>query len=92
MNARAQAELDRLASPRRNHYFYGKLLVSGDRDLNTLRSALEAGLRKRAGLTLAVPTLYELIGDTPAAGKAHQAWGGIERVAEKRGLLPRGNG
>jgi hypothetical protein len=26
MNARAQAELDTLASPRRNHYFYGKLL------------------------------------------------------------------
>jgi len=73
-----------------NRIFYGKLLVSGDRDLKTLRSALELHLAQRPGLTLAVPALYELLGDTPAAGKAHQAWGGIERVAEKRGLLPRG--
>jgi hypothetical protein len=42
----------------------------------------------RPGLTLALPQLYELIGDTPAAGKAHQAWGGIERAAQKQGLLP----
>ena len=29
-----------------------------------------------------------LLGDTPAAGKAHQAWGGIERSATRKGLLP----
>ncbi len=73
-----------------NSIFYGKLLVAADQDLSVVRSALEASIRARAGITLAVPTLYELLGDTHAAGKAHQAWGGIERAAEKLGLLPRG--
>jgi hypothetical protein len=71
-----------------SHLFYGKLIVPGSSDLAQVRKALEAGLRTRQGLTLAVPRLYELLGDTPAAGKAHQAWGGIERVALKQGLLP----
>ncbi|MET0282953.1 MAG: hypothetical protein ABW352_00725, partial [Polyangiales bacterium] len=70
------------------HLFYGKLIVPGSRDLKEVRRALETGLRTKAGLTLAVPQLYELLGDTPQAGKAHQAWGGIERSAEKQGLLP----
>jgi tetratricopeptide (TPR) repeat protein len=69
------------------HLFYGKLIVPADRDLQEVRRALENELRARPGLTLAVPQLYELLGDTPAAGKAHQAWGGIERVAEKQGIL-----
>ncbi len=73
-----------------NSVFYGKLLVSGDHPLSDVRSALEASLRARPGITLAVPSLYEALGDTHAAGKAHQAWGGIERAAEKHGLLPRG--
>jgi len=70
------------------HLFYGKLIVPATRELGALRKALEAGLRTRPGLTLSMPQLYELLGDTQAAGKAHQAWGGIERVAEKQGLLP----
>ncbi|HEX5657750.1 MAG TPA: hypothetical protein VFX59_11170 [Polyangiales bacterium] len=70
------------------HLFYGKLIIPGAVDLKQVRRALETGLRTKAGLTLAVPQLYELLGDTPQAGKAHQAWGGIERSAEKQGLLP----
>jgi tetratricopeptide (TPR) repeat protein len=70
------------------HLFYGKLIVPGAVDLKEVRRALETGLRTRPGLTLAVPQLYELLGDTPQAGKAHQAWGGIEKSAEKQGLLP----
>ncbi len=73
-----------------NSVFYGKLLVAAGHALSDVRTALEASIRARAGITLAVPTLYELLGDTHAAGKAHQAWGGIERAAEKLGLLPRG--
>ncbi|MET0342887.1 MAG: tetratricopeptide repeat protein, partial [Polyangiales bacterium] len=69
--------------------FYGKLIAPAEVALPALRSKLEAELRARPGLTLAVPSLLELIGDTHAAGKAHQAWGGIERVAERQGLLPR---
>ena len=71
-----------------SNLFYGKLIVPASRELKEVREALEKGLRTRAGLTLAIPRLYELLGDTPAAGKAHQAWGGIERVAQKAGLLP----
>lgn len=73
-----------------NSVFYGKLLIPADADLTQIRHALETALRARAGVTLAVPALYEQLGDTQAAGKAHQAWGGIERAAEKLGLLPRG--
>lgn len=67
---------------------YGKLIVPAERDLAELRKTLDAALRARPGLTLAIPQLYELLGDTPQAGKAHQAWGGIERAAERQGLLP----
>jgi hypothetical protein len=68
--------------------FYGKLIVPGPTPLASVREALERELRSRPGLTLAVPQLYELLGDTPAAGKAHQAWAGIERSARRQGLLP----
>jgi hypothetical protein len=68
--------------------FYGKLIVPAATPLASLREQLERELRSRPGLTLAVPQLYELLGDTPAAGKAHQAWAGIERSAQRQGLLP----
>ncbi|MDB4975472.1 MAG: hypothetical protein JWN48_3813 [Myxococcaceae bacterium] len=70
------------------HLFYGKLLAPASRDLKEVRTLLEKGLRERVGLTLACPQLYELLGDTPQAGKAHQAWGGIEKSAEQQGILP----
>lgn len=71
-----------------SHLFYGKLLIPAAINLKDVQGAIEKGLRSRAGLTLAIPKLHELLGDTPAAGKAHQAWGGIERVARKMGMLP----
>jgi hypothetical protein len=67
--------------------FYGKLVVDAALPLASLRKAVETAVHARPGLTLALPQLYELLGDTPAAGKAHQAWGGIERAAQKQGLL-----
>jgi len=33
-----------------------------------------------------IPTLLEALGDTKAAGKAHQLWRGLERTSEKRAL------
>jgi tetratricopeptide (TPR) repeat protein len=71
-----------------SNLFYGKLILPATCELAQVRRDLEDGLRARPGLTLAIPQLYELLGDTPAAGKAHQAWGGLERVALKLGLLP----
>lgn len=69
------------------HLFYGKLIVPAARELADVQRALEQAIAKRPGLTLAIPQLYELLGDTPQAGKAHQAWGGIERAAERQGIL-----
>jgi tetratricopeptide (TPR) repeat protein len=66
---------------------YGKLIVPKDLALADVRKAVERAVHATPGLTLALPQLYELLGDTPAAGKAHQAWGGIERAAQKQGLL-----
>jgi hypothetical protein len=80
---------ERVAPDNGSRLFYGKLIVPAARDLREVRQALEAGLRAKSGLTMAIPALYELLGDTPSAGKAHQAWAGIERVAEKQGLLPK---
>jgi tetratricopeptide (TPR) repeat protein len=83
------AVYDERSSPKGDaHLFYGKLLAPAERDLGEVRKLLEKGLRERIGLTLSVPKLYELLGDTPAAGKAHQAWGGIEKSAEQQGILP----
>lgn len=75
------------ATPDAQHLFYGKLIVPASRDLKELQRALETELSARAGLTMAVPQLYELLGVSEHAGKAHQAWGGIERLAEKQGIL-----
>ncbi len=71
------------------HLFYGKLIIPAAVELKDVSRVLEAELRARPGLTLAVPTLYELLGVSEQAGKAHQAWGGIERLAEKQGILSR---
>ena len=43
-------------------------------------SALEEQLRAHPRVQLVVPGLLEAIGDTAAAGKAHQLWRGLERV------------
>jgi hypothetical protein len=71
------------------HLFYGKLIVPAAVELRQVAAKLESELRARPGLTLAVPQLYELLGVSEQAGKAHQAWGGIERLAEKQGILSR---
>ncbi len=87
VEARASAR-ERNGAAADAHLFYGKLIVPGTVELNEVRRALEAALRARPGLTMAVPELYEQLGDTAAAGKAHQAWGGIERAAERQAILP----
>lgn len=69
---------------------YGKWLVPPAVDLAHLADALTdsvARLRDAehdvAGIRLAIPELYEPL-DTERAGKEHQAWRTIEKLAEKR--------
>ncbi|MFW5876451.1 MAG: tetratricopeptide repeat protein [Myxococcota bacterium] len=65
---------------------YGTMVAPAATDLGAFRSGLEGALRSGGRVALALPGLYEAIGDTKAAGQQHQAWRGIERTAVKRGL------
>lgn len=66
---------------------YGKLIVPADVELPLFRAKLDQAIRARGKVTLAVPALYEALGDAKRAGQEHQAWRGIERNALKKGLV-----
>ena len=70
-------------TPEEHRLVYGKLVIAGSVDLPAFRGALDAALRRHPGVQLVMPGLLEAIGDTPAAGKAHQMWRGLERSASK---------
>lgn len=55
----------------------GKLVVPASVALGEVRASLERA--KGAAVLLAIPGLYEALGDTPTAGKHHKSWGVIER-------------
>jgi hypothetical protein len=59
---------------------HGKLVAGAALDLASLRGTLEAALRANPAILMAIPSLHEALGDTAAAGRAHKAWGGIERT------------
>jgi len=65
---------------------YGKLVAPRDTDLGALRDALERAIHARGTVRLAIPELYERLGDTRRAGIEHQAWRGLERVALRADL------
>ena len=60
---------------------YGKLVVPGSRDLAQLARLPDEATRAQPGILLAVPDLYEALGDTPTAGKHHKRWGAIARTS-----------
>jgi hypothetical protein len=59
---------------------YGKVVVDGGVELADFHAALDAAQQRHPGVRLVVPGLYEALGDTVAAGKAHQLWRGLERT------------
>lgn len=65
---------------------YGKLIARADVNAARLCQRLEAHGKDTKRLRIAIPDLYEVLGDTRRAGQEHQAWRGIERAAVKRGL------
>ena len=71
------------AKPEEHRLVYGKLIVAASAELAAFRGELDAALRRHPGVQLVIPGLLEAIGDTPAAGKAHQMWRGLERTAAK---------
>jgi len=56
-------------------------------DLKALRADLDAMLKRSPTVQLVVPGLLEAIGDTVAAGKAHQLWRGLEKALLEVALL-----
>jgi len=62
---------------------YGKLVLPESIDLHAFRHQLDAIIAAHKDVKLVVPGLLEAVGDSPAAGKAHQAWRGIERAASR---------
>jgi hypothetical protein len=58
----------------------GKVIVQPTQDLEAFREAWEAAVGARA-VSIALPSLYEELGDSKRAGQEHQAWRGIEGKA-----------
>jgi hypothetical protein len=65
--------------PEAHHVVYGKIVVEPGVDLKALRSELDGLLKRSPTVQLVLPGLLEAIGDTVAAGKAHQLWRGLEK-------------
>lgn len=63
---------------------YGKLVIPETVDLHAFRHKFDALIASHSDVKLVVPGLLEAVGDSPAAGKAHQAWRGIERAASRK--------
>ncbi|MFI5305740.1 MAG: hypothetical protein ACHQ53_00230 [Polyangiales bacterium] len=71
-HAHAPSEEHRLA--------YGKIVIGASVNLGAYRRDLEMRLRRHPGVQLVMPGLFEALGETAAAGKAHQMWRGLERA------------
>lgn len=71
-------------APEPHRLAYGKLIVPADLDLKQFRVGFDAYVRKYPKVQFVIPGLHEALGETQAAGKAHQLWRGLERTSEKR--------
>ncbi len=70
---------------------FGKLLAPRTVALRSVARALEEARAARPGVLLAIPSLFEALGDTASAGKAHKTWGVIERGVLARTPRTRGH-
>jgi hypothetical protein len=61
----------------------GKVIVPASQDVSGFREAWEAAVKARR-MSLALPALYEELGDSKRAGQEHQAWRGIEGKAVRQ--------
>lgn len=65
---------------------YGKIIVEKTVTAEALEHALTQHVAKDGRVQIAVPGLYEWLGDSKRAGQEHQAFRGIEQVAIRRSL------
>jgi hypothetical protein len=62
---------------------YGKLVLGEQVALANVRAELERRMRESERLQIVVPELLEALGDSAAAGKAHQLWRGLEQKSAR---------
>jgi hypothetical protein len=67
---------------------YGKIVLPAQADLAGFRRDLDSLLRRHERVQLVLPELLQAVGDSAAAGKAHQLWRSLERRAERTGGAP----
>ncbi|MEQ8459841.1 MAG: hypothetical protein RID81_20100 [Sandaracinaceae bacterium] len=73
--------------PKEQHrVVFGKLVVPAQVPLPHFAHVLDEARAAQPGVLLAIPDLYEALGDTAQAGKHHKRWGTIERTASSSGL------
>lgn len=60
---------------------FGKIVVPAGLELRAFALALDEARRANPGVLMAVPSLYEALGEAQQAGKHHKRWGEIERTA-----------
>ncbi len=65
----------------------GKLIVPFASNLSEFRVAWESAVKARP-ISVALPALYEALGDSKQAGQEHQAWRGIEGKALRQKARP----
>ena len=75
------------APPPEARVAYGKVIVPAAADLRTFRVHFERTSRKGGHVVMALPELYEALGETRRAGQEHRAWRGIEKTALRKGLV-----
>jgi tetratricopeptide (TPR) repeat protein len=71
--------------PEQHRLVYGKLVIPAAVELCAFKRELDARLRRHPGVQLVMPGLPEALGDSAAAGKAHQLWRGLERSGMAQG-------
>ena len=71
-------------TPEPHRLVYGKLIVPAEVELEQFQADFSDYVRKYPKVQFVIPGLHEALGQTQAAGKAHQLWRGLERTSEKR--------
>ncbi len=62
---------------------FGKIVVPAELELSAFARALEEARRAHPGVKMAIPALYEALGEAKQAGAHHKRWGEMERTATR---------
>src|SRR5690606_18696467 len=77
--------LEKPVAPVSSRLVHGKIVAPPGAKLEALADYIASSPFAKRELALAVPALYEKLGQTKRAGQEHQAYRGIERKAERHG-------